>query len=279
MYHYHWYQWLLFFFCYSFLGWVLESCYVSFLMKRWVNRGFMRGPMLPIYGTGAVLMLYVSLPVQNNLPAVYLAGVFAATLLELVTGWIMEKIFKVRYWDYTDHRFNFHGYICLSSSLAWGFLTILLTEVLHLPIEKFILNINSLIALSTAIIISVIFLTDFVSSFKAAWDLGQLLQNLTKIRSELDDLQVQLNLLKAEAKADLTQKLADFKADSYQRLSSSNPKIAELHQHIHSLSDKRQNLLNQKKSYFHKSLLNGNPSAASKFEEALKDLKKRYEKF
>ena len=135
MYSYEWYQWLAFFYIYCFFGWIFESAYVSFLKKRFVNRGFLHLPLLPLYGTGAVMMLWVSLPVKDNLFLVYAAGVIAATILEYVTGWGMEKLFKVKYWDYSDQRFQLNGYICLSSSIAWGFLTILLTEVIHRPIE------------------------------------------------------------------------------------------------------------------------------------------------
>ena len=109
MYEYTWLQWILFFFCYCFFGWIFESSYVSLKEKRLVNRGFLRLPMLPLYGTGAVMMLFVSLPVKNNLILVYVSGVVAATLLEYVTGWGMERLFKMRYWDYSNQRFQCRG--------------------------------------------------------------------------------------------------------------------------------------------------------------------------
>ena len=92
MYEYTWYQWLTFFFIYCFFGWIFESTYVSAKTGRFVNRGFLRLPLLPLYGTGAVMMLWVSLPVKDNLLLVYLTGVIAATLLEYVTGWGMEAV-------------------------------------------------------------------------------------------------------------------------------------------------------------------------------------------
>ena len=109
-------QWILYFYVYCFLGWIFESCYVSFRKKEWVNRGFLHGPFLPIYGSGAVMMLFVSEPFKDNLILTYFAGVLGATLLELVTGAVMEDLLKVRYWDYSNQKFNYKGYICLSSS-------------------------------------------------------------------------------------------------------------------------------------------------------------------
>ena len=79
MYTYPWYHWLTFFYIYCFLGWIIESSFVSFQKRRLVNRGFLRLPLLPLYGTGAVMMLWVSLPVKDNLVMVYIAGFFAAS--------------------------------------------------------------------------------------------------------------------------------------------------------------------------------------------------------
>ena len=118
--HYTAIQWLFFFYFYCFFGWVFESTYVSIKSRHFVNRGFMRGPFLPIYGSGAIMMLVVSMPFQDNLILTYLAGCAGATLLELVTGMTMEALFKVRYWDYSNQKFNYKGHICLSSTIAWG---------------------------------------------------------------------------------------------------------------------------------------------------------------
>ena len=109
MYTYAWYHWLTFFYIYCFFGWSFESAYVSLRKGRFVNRGFLRLPMLPLYGTGAVMMLWVSLPVKDHLALVYLSGVIAATILEYVTGWSMERLFKVKYWDYSNQHFNLNG--------------------------------------------------------------------------------------------------------------------------------------------------------------------------
>ena len=139
MYEYTWYQWLSFFYIYCFFGWIFESTYVSLKQHRFVNRGFLRLPMLPLYGTGAVMMLWVSLPFKSSLVMVYISGVIGATILEYVTGWGMERLFKMKYWDYSNQPFNLHGYICLSSSIAWGFLTIFMTHLIHKPIERTVL--------------------------------------------------------------------------------------------------------------------------------------------
>ena len=214
MYEYGWYQWLAFFYIYCCFGWIFESTYVSVKKGHFVNRGFLRLPMLPIYGTGAVMMLWVSLPVRDSLLLVYTSGAIAATILEYVTGWGMERLFKVKYWDYSNQRFQLNGYICLSSTIAWGFLTVLLTEILHPPIARYVLGIPLGVLLVCVGGITVLFVLDAVRSVKEALDLAKVLDAMTNMRAELDDLQVQMALLKAE----MQQRAAESRDESLLRL-------------------------------------------------------------
>ena len=214
MYTYAWYHWLTFFYIYCFFGWIFESTYVSLKQHRFVNRGFLRLPMLPLYGTGAVMMLWVSLPFKSSLVMVYISGVIGATILEYVTGWGMERLFKMKYWDYSNQRFNLNGYICLSSSVAWGFLTIFLTEVIHKPIERWVLHVPTMIGIPCLSVITVVFIIDTAESVRTALDLARVLDAMTKMKAELDDVQVQLALLKAETE----QKLEEAKEDTAVKL-------------------------------------------------------------
>ena len=234
MYAYSWYQWLTFFFIYCFFGWIFESTYVSLKKRQFVNRGFLRLPLLPLYGTGAVMMLWVSLPVKDNLFLVYVSGVVAATVLEYVTGWGMERLFKMKYWDYSNQRFNVKGYICLSSSIAWGFLTILLTEVIHRPIERYVLGLPLMVDLVCVIVVSLLFAADTAESVKAALDLAKVLDAMTNMRAELDDIQVQMALLKAEtvqrmeeAREEASQKLGQVRSEAASRTSALKEGAAE----------------------------------------------------
>ena len=203
MYTYAWYHWLTFFYIYCFFGWIFESTYVSLKQHHFVNRGFLRLPMLPLYGTGAVMMLWVSLPVKDNLLLVSCSGVVAASLLEYVTGYIMERLFKVRYWDYSSQKFNLHGYICLTSSIAWGFLTIFMTEIIHRPIERFVLNLPPSLEWCLLGIVSGCFVMDTIQSTREALSLAKTLESVSKLRADLEEMQVQLALLKAETEQNI----------------------------------------------------------------------------
>ena len=211
-------QWLLFFYIYCFIGWCFESAYVSLKKRRFVNRGFLKLPMLPIYGSGAIAILIVTIPVRDNLWLVWLFGMISATLLELVTGAVMELLFKVKYWDYSNQKFNYKGYICLSSSIAWGFLSLLLTEVIHEPIESVVLSVPLWLLITLISVISVLFVSDFAVSFKAAWDLRRLLEKLTAIRAQAQGLMNQLE----QRSDEISEKISEARAQASERWDAAN---------------------------------------------------------
>ncbi len=201
MYSYTMEQWLFLFYLYCFLGWCVESAWVSIHEKppHFINRGFIRGPFLPLYGSGAIMMLVVSAPFQKNLFLTYIAGCIGATALEYVTGVTMEALFKVRYWDYSNERFNVKGYICLWASLSWGGLTILMTRVLHRPIERLMYCIPAGWLSAITFILTIMIAADFALSFRAAMDLRDILVGMEKAKEELAHLQKRLDVLMAVA--------------------------------------------------------------------------------
>ncbi len=292
MYTYEWRHWLSFFYFYCFFGWAFESAFVSLKKRRLVNRGFLHSPMLPLYGTGAIMMLWVSLPVKDNPFLVYISGVIAATILEYITGYVMERLFKIKYWDYSNQKFHLHGYICLSSSIAWGFLTILMTEVIHEPIEAWILQMNPYLNGTLLTVITIIFVTDVIQSTRDAFDLAHALEAMTKLRREMDELQVQIALLKAEISQDIQEKLDEHEDRLLEFCQSQEEKIQAFKQtqetrirefresqelHIHTLT---QNLEERRVSLQHhltvrrRNILRRNPSASSRqFTHAIRELR------
>ena len=119
--------WFLF---YSFCGWVYESILVSILERRPVNRGFLNGPLCPIYGAGAVGAVVVLGQVHNPL-VMFLLSMVGASILEYVTSWVMEALFHARWWDYSDYKFNLNGRICLLGAFVFGVGGVLITSVIQ----------------------------------------------------------------------------------------------------------------------------------------------------
>ncbi len=187
-------QWLLFFFSYCFLGWIWESCYVSVKKGEWINRGFLRGPIVPIYGFGAVIVLWVTLPVVSNVFLVFLLGMLGATILEYLTGAAMERLFHVRYWDYSSHKYNLNGYICAECSLAWGIFSVFLVKVLHPLVENLVLQIPSVWADLITLLCVILFAADATRAFQSAVDLKVLLEGI----EEFQNLKEQIHRMEVE---------------------------------------------------------------------------------
>lgn len=207
-------QWLFFFYFYCFFGWCFESAYVSVKERKWVNRGFMKGPFLPLYGSGAIMMLLVSKPFTDKWWAVFLAGCIGATILEYITGVIMEALFKVRYWDYSNQPLNYHGYICLGSSLAWGGLTLLMTYVIHQPIEYLVLLIKEKYLTLITTLLSIYIVGDFSLSFRVALDLKDILIRTEKIKENFVHVQKRLEVIIAVAGVEFSTR-KDALSDSF----------------------------------------------------------------
>lgn len=204
-YHYTFIQWLLFFFIYCFLGWVWESCYVSIKKREWINRGFLHGPMLPIYGSGAIIVLICTIGVRDQIVLTFLFGMIGATILEYVTGACMERLFRVRYWDYSHMPLNLKGYICLPVSLGWGVFSVLLVRVIHVPIENLVLQIPERIAEVVSVVCSSAFAVDFTLSFSEAMDLRDMLIRLSDSNEKIQRLQKRLEVVSAFAEDGLMQ--------------------------------------------------------------------------
>ena len=217
MYHYNLQEWLLFFFIYCFLGWCWESCYVSAKKRQWVNRGFMKGPFLPIYGFGALSVLIATLPVRPFPVLVFIFGMIGATALELVTGICMEKLFHVRYWDYSNQKFNFKGHICLTSSIAWGAFSLAMIYGFHKPIEKLVLSIPFVWLDILTTVLTVIVAADFAISFKTAMELRAILDSMERIKDEMKRLQKRAEVIEAFLADDFHDAKENFKEEMLER--------------------------------------------------------------
>ncbi len=185
-------DWLLIFYMYCFFGWCFESSYVSLRTGHWVNRGFMKAPFLPLYGSGAMLLLIVGLVFERNTVMIYIAGCICATILELVTGAGMEWLFHIKYWDYSRQRFQYKGHICLSSALVWGFMALLVNHVLHGPLEDLVRSLPEAVVTALVLVLTIVLGWDFAQSFRAAITLRGVLVSLEETRTGTEALYGQL---------------------------------------------------------------------------------------
>lgn len=199
-------QWMLFFYIYCFVGWIWETIYVSVRLGHWVNRGFMHGPFLPIYGAGFTGMVMLTSAIRGMYVVEFIVGMIGATIMEYYTGMIMEKLFKVRYWDYSNCKFNVKGYICLKASVCWGFFAILGPEVIHPFFENLVLKISQTPLEIIVLILTAYVAADFSESFKEALDFKEVLANITASNEEIARIEKGVQAISEFVNGDLKEK-------------------------------------------------------------------------
>ena len=127
-----------FFFIYALLGWCGEVAFAAVKEKRFVNRGFLNGPLCPIYGVGVAVIVGLGSMAGDNVLVLFAISAIVTSLIELVTGYVLEKLFRTRWWDYSDMPLNIGGYICLPFSLLWGIACVVIIKVIHPLISAFV---------------------------------------------------------------------------------------------------------------------------------------------
>ncbi len=188
----------MYFLIYSFLGWTVEVIYQALTKGLVVNRGFLNGPVCPIYGFGVVGLFLLLNSVTSENPRemsfwkVFLAGMVLATLIELIGGWVLDRCFHARWWDYSGNPYNFHGYICLEFSIIWGFAIVLVVRDIHPFIRTVFGHILSHgYAIPLMIILYIAYFADFaVSVF--------IMIGLNKRFAELDELRDRMRVVSDE---------------------------------------------------------------------------------
>lgn len=187
----------LLFFIYSILGWIIESIYCSLNDKKFVlNRGFLIGPYLPIYGSAAVLMVLFLSEYKNNIFVLFSMCTIYSSILEYITSYVMEKVFRARWWDYSDKDININGRICLSNALLFGLCGIFLIYIVH-PAIEYLLDLVAVNFLNNiSFIILLIVLIDFILSTIIVLSLKIKVRNIKKDSTEEIDKQVRERLSK-----------------------------------------------------------------------------------
>ena len=167
------YQILAYFLVYSCLGWCLEVVYAAATTGQIVNRGFLNGPVCPIYGFGMVIVLFALTPFARSTLALYIGGVILPSALELVGGWALYKLYHTRWWDYSDKPFNIGGYICLEFSLLWGVGTLVMMKAIHPTIAGLVELVPPFIGFILMCFLYAVYAADVVVTAVAASDLAR----------------------------------------------------------------------------------------------------------
>lgn len=135
---YSWFQILWYFYIYGFLGWCSEVAFAAIAHGKFVNRGFVNGPICSIYGFGVMSVLLVLGPLKSSLWLLFGGSVLFTSVIEYFTGWVLEKVFHDKWWDYSKRPLNIKGYVCLEFSVLWGIACVFVVDVFQPLVAKFV---------------------------------------------------------------------------------------------------------------------------------------------
>lgn len=187
MFGYEFYYLFYIFILYSIFGWIYECCLVSVQKKTFVNRGFLSGPIIPIYGCAALLIYITLWKYRDDFLLSFLVGVLLATVLEYITSWLMELLFHTRWWDYSNYRFNLNGRVCLLVSLFWGLLTLFMLHVLQPGMNFIIEKIPRRDGELIGYIIIPVFIGDVIMASISSLKFDRILAKLQTLRQEMTE--------------------------------------------------------------------------------------------
>ena len=191
IYHIFWY-----YIIYSLIGWMIEVIFLAVTQGKIVNRGFLNGPLCPVYGSGVLMVLIVLYLVDSILgiktsvdashPMILFAiGIVFASLIEFMAGFILDKLFHARWWDYSDRKFNINGYICLEFSIVWGLAIAFVLRVIQPGIENIVDMIPHILGIIFLVIIYLIFVADIVITVLTVLKMNKQLERMEDIQKSI----------------------------------------------------------------------------------------------
>lgn len=155
-------QYFLAFILYSFIGWMYETAIYTIQEKRFISSGFLKGPWCPLYGGGAVLMVFCFFDRTDSILVTFFGGMAVATVVEYLTAVVLENVFHKKWWDYSNIKFNYKSRICLLGAVCFGSLCLLLCKVIHPLFVDLISLVPQNVQLWLAVALMIIFAVDCI---------------------------------------------------------------------------------------------------------------------
>ena len=179
------YQLLGLFLIYSFLGWCVEVTFVAVTQGEVVNRGFLNGPVCPIYGVGMIGVLLILTPISDHVLLLFFGGMALCSAVELAGGWLLERVFDTRWWDYTDQPFNLGGYVCLGFSIMWGLAVTFAVRLIHPAILTMVDAIPHMLGIVLLILLYGLFAADLTVTLVAIIGIKRRIRELDRVAGAL----------------------------------------------------------------------------------------------
>lgn len=238
------------FFAYAFLGWCMEVSFAALTSGRFVNRGFLNGPVCPIYGVGVVIVLFFLEPLRHNFFLLFVGSVLLTSLLEWLTGFVLEKIFHQRWWDYTNEPFNLGGYICLRFSIAWGLACLFVVDILHPSILWLIHLIPHTLGLVLLAVFSAGMLVDLTATVRTIARMNRQLTQLDELAGRIKSLSNELGENLAERVIDAAERGSGLREDIQDNLDEMREALAQRREDFQENLDDMKDALAQRRMQY-----------------------------
>lgn len=276
---------------YAFLGWCIEVAYAALDTGKFVNRGFLNGPVCPIYGSGVLVVVLTLTPLKHNFILLFIGSVILTTIIEFVTGFFLEKIFHNQWWDYSNQPFNICGYICLKFSIMWGIACVLIMDVIHPAIYKVIKIVPKIPGTILLIIFCIILVVDLIITISTILKLNERLKIMEELAEKLKVVSNEIgeNIYEGVTavieKSDNIKETIEVKSmeftenheEFFENISMLKSNISEKKEELYRLQTKYKEVL-ERKTKGEKRLIKAFPDMkVNRYEESFKKLKKYIE--
>lgn len=238
------------FFVYAFLGWCTEVSFAALTSGRFVNRGFLNGPVCPIYGVGVVIVLFFLEPLRKNTVLLFVGSVLLTSLLEWLTGFVLEKIFHQRWWDYSNEPFNLGGYICLRFSIAWGLACLIVVDIIHPSILWLIHLVPHTLGIVLLALFSAGMLVDLAATVRTIARMNRQLTQLDELAGRIKAMSNELGENLAERVIDVAERGNDLKEDFQENLEDVKDVLAQRREDLQENLDDVKDALAQRRMQY-----------------------------
>lgn len=238
------------FFVYAFLGWCTEVSFAALTSGRFVNRGFLNGPVCPIYGVGVVIVLFFLEPLRKNTVLLFVGSVLLTSLLEWLTGFVLEKIFHQRWWDYSNEPFNLGGYICLRFSIAWGLACLIVVDIIHPSILWLIHLVPHTLGIVLLALFSAGMLVDLAATVRTIARMNRQLTQLDELAGRIKAMSNELGENLAERVIDVAERGNDLKEDFQENLEDVKDALAQRREDLQENLDDVKDALAQRRMQY-----------------------------
>lgn len=250
------YEIIWIFLIYAFLGWCTEVAYAALNTGKFVNRGFLNGPVCPVYGFGVLVVVVVLTPLKENLLILFTGSLLLTSAIEFVTGFLLEKLFHNQWWDYSKEPFNICGYVCLKFSILWGLACTFIMDVIHPLIYKMIQVFPYLPGMIIMVILLAAFFCDFCITVSTILKFNKHLRMMQEVAGKLHTISDEIGENIYENVTTALEKSEEWKEDIQEHRAEGLREAEEL-------SKKYKNLL-EKKHFGFRRLVKAFPDMVSR---------------